>query len=213
LLAGFLTPFPDIPALGYSPNQGFAFQINCVEGQGYVIQVSTNLVNWSDYTAFISPGNMHTFTDPLGQLSPRRFYRVVERPPAQFPPPPNDNFANRTVLTGTNVTVSGSNVNATREPGEPFHWASTGGKSVWWTWQAPKSGTVTISTAGSSFDTILAVYTGNSVGALTLIQNNDDFGGKTTSQVSFSATSGIVYQIAVDGSGAASGSILLLVQQ
>jgi hypothetical protein len=128
------------------------------------------------------------------------------------PPPPNDNFANRITISGTNVTTSGTNVGATREAGEPFHWESTGGKSVWWTWQAPKSGTVTITTAGSSFDTILAAYTGNAVGSLSLVANNDDYNGGT-SQVGFVATSRTVYQIAVDGYGGSSGSIALSIVQ
>jgi hypothetical protein len=131
----------------------------------------------------------------------------------QPPPPPNDNFANRITISGTNVTTSGTNVGATRETGEPFHWSSTGGKSVWWTWQAQKSGTVTITTAGSSFDTILAAYTGNAVGSLSLVANNDDYNGFTTSRVTFLATSGTVYQIAVDGYGGSSGSIVLSIVQ
>ncbi len=124
----------------------------------------------------------------------------------------NDAFAERLQITGTSDLVTGSNVGATWEAGEPFHWDSTGTQSVWWTWQAPQSGTVTISTAGSSFDTILAAYTGNSVSGLALVANNDDTGG-VTSQISYFATAGTVYQIAVDGYGAASGTIRLLVQQ
>ena len=75
----------------------------------------------------------------------------------------NDNFANRTVISGTSATLSGSNSGATKEAGEPNHAGNAGGKSVWWTWTAPSDGTVTIDTAGSSFDTLLAVYTGTSV--------------------------------------------------
>src|SRR5664280_641951 len=69
--------------------------------------------------------------------------------------PANDMFANRIVITGTNVVVTGSNVGATRETGEPYHAGNTGGASIWWSWTAPRVGTVTISTAGSGFDTIL----------------------------------------------------------
>lgn len=133
---------------------------------------------------------------------------VTVRPP----PPPNDNFVNRITISGTSVTTSGWNIGATRESGEPFHWSSVGGKSVWWTWQAPKSGTVTITTLGSSFDTILAVYTGSAVDSLSLIANNDDYDG-LTSRVSFFATSGTIYQIAVDGYDGSSGYITLNVSQ
>jgi hypothetical protein len=64
-------------------------------------------------------------------------------------------------------------------------------------------------TLGSSFDTLLAVYTGTSVSALTAVASNDDSpaGGTVTSKVSFAATAGRQYQIAVDGYQGASGSI------
>ena len=125
----------------------------------------------------------------------------------------NDNFADRTTLSGTAITTTGSNVGATKEAGEPSHAGSAGGKSVWWTWTAPTSGTVTIDTLGSSFDTLLAVYTGSSVSSLTAVpggSNNDSpAGGTTTSKVSFAVTAGTTYQIAVDGYGGVSGSITL----
>jgi hypothetical protein len=100
-------------------------------------------------------------------------------------------------------------VKATKEAGEPRHAGINGGKSVWWTWTAPASGTVTIDTAGSKFDTLLAVYTGASVSALAAVASNDDSGGTVASKVSFAATAGRQYQIAVDGYGGATGSIAL----
>ncbi len=118
----------------------------------------------------------------------------------------NDFFANRTLLQGSNGSISGSTVGATRESGEPYHWSSTGGASVWHKWTAPRSGLVTVDTAGSNFDTILAVYTGTSVSALTRIVNNDDVGSSLQSSVQFSAMAGVEYEIAVDGYGALTGN-------
>jgi len=125
----------------------------------------------------------------------------------------NDNFADRLQLIGSLDFVLGANVGAGSEAGEPNHWPTAGAQSVWWKWQAPMSGVVTISTADSNFDTIMAAYTGTSVAGLTLVANNDDFGGGVTSQISFFATAGTVYQIAVDGYGLAAGGIGLLLQQ
>jgi thiol-disulfide isomerase/thioredoxin len=127
--------------------------------------------------------------------------------------PANDMFANRIVITGTNIVVTGSSVGATKEAGEPNHAGNSGGASVWWSWTAPFVGTVTISTAGSSFDTLLGVYTGTSVSALTTIASNDDDpdAGDYTSKVVFNAVSNQTYQIAVDGYGGASGSVQLSV--
>jgi hypothetical protein len=124
----------------------------------------------------------------------------------------NDAFANAWTLVGTTDDVLGTNIGATQESGEPFHWPGTGGASVWWTWQAPATGWVTVSTYRSLFDTVLAVYTGTQVSTLTLIANNDD-SGDSTSQVDFVATAGTVYRIAVDGYGGATGIVWLTVQQ
>jgi hypothetical protein len=127
--------------------------------------------------------------------------------------PANDNFVNAQVITGSSATASGSNVGATKEAGEPEHAGNAGGKSVWYTWTAPTSGKVTIDTGGSSFDTLLAVYTGTSVSTLTAVPGgaNDDnpSGGTLTSKVSFNVIAGATYQIAVDGYGGVSGSITL----
>src|SRR5437773_5978573 len=107
---------------------------------------------------------------------------------AQMAAPVNDYFANRIALgSGSSITTSGSNVGAAKESGEPTIAGRIGGKSVWWSWTAPSAGTVTIKTTGSSFDTLLGVYTGSSVSALTTVASNDDdpSGGMLTSRVNF----------------------------
>lgn len=126
----------------------------------------------------------------------------------------NDLFASGIVVTGTNIVVTGNSVGATRESGEPFHAGNPGGASIWWSWTAPASDPVTISTAGSSFDTILGVYTGSSVSALTTVASNDDdpVSGALSSKTVFTAVSNQTYQIAVDGFDGASGSVRLSVQ-
>ncbi|MDP9136092.1 MAG: hypothetical protein M3N56_14835 [Actinomycetota bacterium] len=113
--------------------------------------------------------------------------------------PHNTWFDKATKVSGTTFTVKGTNVNAVREPGEPDHADNRGGKSVWYMWEAPASSEVTIDTAGSNFDTLLAVYTGEQIDDLKPIASNDDVGRVHTSLVSFSAKAGTVYMIAVDG--------------
>jgi hypothetical protein len=123
--------------------------------------------------------------------------------------PPNNNFAAATAVSGSSGTVSGTSVGATKESGEPAHAGSAGGRSVWFRWTAPVTGTFSFDTFGSSFDTLLAVYSGTAVNALTGVASNDDAGGGYQSKVTFRATSGVVYRIAVDGYSAASGSVKL----
>jgi endonuclease I len=122
--------------------------------------------------------------------------------------PPNDYFIEASVLDGADASASGSNIGATREAGEPLH-ANTGSASVWWRWTASQGGVVTIETTGSDFDTVLAVYTGTTVGALTRVVSDDDSGGGGTSRVTFNAVAGTTYRIAVDGYGSATGNISL----
>jgi hypothetical protein len=126
--------------------------------------------------------------------------------------PANDNFANATPLSGLHASATGTNVEATTESGEPEHtdpaWLGSvtpGKHSVWWSWTAPSDADVTVDTCGSSFDTLLAVYSGGGVEALTPVASNDTaFDGCETDQsgvskLSFAAQSGHTYRIAVDG--------------
>lgn len=126
--------------------------------------------------------------------------------------PPNDDFSNRVPLSGVSATASGSTVNASVEDGEPTH-LDQASHSSWWSWTAPRTASVTISLAGSSFDTVLAVYTGGTVGALTLVGANDDTATGRTSALTFNATVGTTYQIAVDGYGAEQGHVALSIVQ
>jgi hypothetical protein len=124
--------------------------------------------------------------------------------------PPNDALLNATPITGTTNRVTGTNVGATKETGEPNHANDAGGKSVWWSWTAPADGIVTLDTIGSSFDTLLAVYTGDTVTNLWLVASNDDIGSQNlASVVAFSAVGGTTYKIAVDGCRGDSGNIAL----
>ncbi|HEV7373932.1 MAG TPA: NF038122 family metalloprotease, partial [Pyrinomonadaceae bacterium] len=145
---------------------------------------------------------------------------IPSAPPAPAPPS-NDNFVSAQAITGCSGSVTGSNVGATKEAGEPNNPDSAGSaKSVWYQWQAPSGGSVTIDTVGSGFDTVLAVYTGSSLGGLALVGNNDDNEDpnttehEVTSSVTFTATQNTVYRIAVNGfnnggSGGDIGSIKL----
>jgi hypothetical protein len=126
--------------------------------------------------------------------------------------PPNDNFAARTVLTGTAVTVAGQTIGATAQAGEPAHAGSAAAHSVWWTWTAPASGSVRVTTSGSDFDTVLGIYTGLAVNALTAVAADDQGGGNDTSAVTFQVTAGTAYQIAVDGYHGAAGHVVLSLQ-
>lgn len=141
-------------------------------------------------------------TNPYGSITSSVATLTVSGAPA------NDNFASRITIPSAGGSVTGNNTGATKETGEPNH-NSAGGASVWWTWTAPVSGLAVVDTIGSSYDTLLGIYTGASVAGLTTIGTNDDVDGGRQSRVTFNATAGTAYQIAVDGYQNAQGFITL----
>ena len=125
--------------------------------------------------------------------------------------PTNDAFANRISLSGTSGSTSNVSLLASKETGEPNHANNSGGYSIWWKWTAPSAGQVSLNTAGSNVDTLLAVYTGSSVGALSSVAANDNDANLTTSSLVFQAIANKEYEWAVDGNttSAAAGTVLL----
>lgn len=124
-------------------------------------------------------------------------------------PPSNDNLTAAAELLGRVDFAEGTNVDATKESGEPNHAGSPGGASIWYRWTAPAAGRTTVSTCGTEFDTLLAIYRGvGSVQFLTEVASNNDACGKQ-SRVDFQAVSGETYFIAVDGADGATGVVWL----
>jgi hypothetical protein len=125
-------------------------------------------------------------------------------------PPPNDAFAAAQVLTGKRGGVFGTNVGATKELGEPNHAGNQGGASVWYRWTAPRDGQFAFSTRNTDFDTVLGIYTGSDVAALTVVAADDDSGPDgVRSELSFRAAGGTTYHIAIDGFLGKVGRIVL----
>jgi hypothetical protein len=121
----------------------------------------------------------------------------------------NDAFANCLVITGLAGSVSGSTRGATRQGGEPLHAGVSGSGSIWYCWTAPSNAPFTFHTTGSSIDTLLGVYTGNAVNALTLVASDNDSGSNGSSRVTFNAVSNTLYRIAVEGVAGMTGVVKL----
>ena len=112
------------------------------------------------------------------------------------PAPQNDRFSMATQVSGLSGSARGSNVRATMESGE----SGLGDNSVWWQWRSPSNGTATIDTVGSSFDTILGVYTGTRVDALTRLAESDNAAGiGRQSRVILEVEAGTAYWLRVSG--------------
>ena len=130
-------------------------------------------------------------------------------PDIQDPDDDNDLFSNAKIISGLPISTTGTNLNASKETGEPNHGNNTGGKSVWWRWTASSNSSISVDTFGSNFDTTLGIYIGNQVNNLTTLATNDDANGGLQSQITFDVQSGTTYYIAVDGFSATSGQIML----
>ena len=117
----------------------------------------------------------------------------------QTPAPPNDDFANATVLSGTSAVVTGSNVGATSEPGEPSQSSQGIGNSVWWQWTAPARGELSLDFQGSDFDPVVSLYTGDVVSNLTLIGRAYTSFTAASPVATFEVEGGQTYHVAVVG--------------
>ncbi len=122
-------------------------------------------------------------------------------------PPPNDNFAASQLITGTSGSITGTNVEATSQAGEP-----NSGNTVWYRITTSAAISLTFDTFGSDFDTIMGIYTGNSVTSLTQIALNDDsgiYGSALQSRIVFNTTAGGTYYIQIKGINNVEGNITL----
>ncbi len=188
------------------------------EDSYWKLQSGTPLRNrWGDYSAtWVDPVNDSDFwtvqeysVPHVGSLTNLSGRWAVWWGNVTVAVPPNDNFASVRTISGSQGTTNGTNIRATKQTGEPNHAGNTGGASVWYNWTAPASGSVTIDTIGSTFDTLLAVYTGSSVGSLTTVASDNGSAGNGASRVTFTATSGTTYRIAVDGYNGDMGNLVL----
>lgn len=124
----------------------------------------------------------------------------------------NETFATRTTLAGLPTSVSASNTMAVGQAGVP----SVGGfggltpqSALWWSWTAAASCVMEADTRGSTFDTVLGVYTGSVYGALSEMAFNDDRGTSKQARVWFDAQAGVAYQLVVDGKYGQTGQLVL----
>ena len=121
-------------------------------------------------------------------------------------PPANDNFFSAVTAAPLPYANSRSTAGAALEPAEQRPCGGQLGATVWYTHTPSASGTLTATTAGSGFDTVLAVYTGSSLATLTMLSCDDDGGPGKTSQLTLTP-SGTTYYFQVGGFDNATGSL------
>ncbi len=151
-------------------------------------------------------------TPPGGGKSQPQTFRIIA------PPPPNDNIANATVISapfyGNIVDSSGATTEST-DPVPPCAQqitaaqGNTGGhangqyNTIWYAFTPQFSANLEVDTIGSSYDTVLSIWSG-APGSLTNVACNDDInpGVVLQSQISSAAlTAGTTYYIMVSSFG------------
>ena len=159
-----------------------AVEFNAVAGTTYSISAG---VGWSD-----------TYTEPPS----KRLKLTVATTP------PNDRFADRIALTGTNATFKGYNLAASIEANEPKP-LSYGDldRSVWWTWTAPLTGKTALK-LDTDIEAALGVYTGTDLANLIFVAGD-------SGDMTFDATQGTTYQIVLDGMYGETGPFTLTLSQ
>lgn len=126
---------------------------------------------------------------------------VLTVPATRAAPPPNDQFANRILVSGESISLTGNVAEATAEPGEP-NVAGAAGHSIWWTWIPERDGLIYLSGKG-----IYSLFEGETLSSLRLIRTDSSFtpplGGapalSPSSLFSFiPVRAGIAYQLRLD---------------
>ncbi len=122
--------------------------------------------------------------------------------------PANDSFAHGLTISFAHGTVTGSNIDATREEGEPILPGDPVGHTVWYTWTASTNGYLAISRLAGDQSVVFGIYSGTSLDHLTLRAqsahrmgvsfDSPDFIWQTRDTLGVSVRAGETYFLAAD---------------
>jgi hypothetical protein len=119
-------------------------------------------------------------------------------PSPTLAPPGNDLHGGAYLVNSLPYSTTQANIQAAGVATDPTGWCSAGSHIVWYRLTPTTAGSFTVSTAGSSYDTVLGVFTAPITTSSGSIVCNDDFGGMLQSQVTVSsAVAGTTYYIAI----------------
>jgi hypothetical protein len=114
--------------------------------------------------------------------------------------PTNDNFSAARALEGVKGSLSLNTGGTTIEGGEPSHGCYGPYGSAWFSFTAASAGSLRLDSAGTTFDNMLAVYSGSSLGGLKQIGFGDDESGENA-VATVAVEAGQRVSIASDGCG------------
>lgn len=118
-------------------------------------------------------------------------------------PPGNDDVADATLVTAIPYEDVVDVSEATIEEGEPVETCAPFANTVWYALQLEQTTDVLVDTAGSNYDTALAVWTGSGFGDATLVACVDDTFFGLQAAVTFTADAGTTYLVQAGAFGEA----------
>jgi hypothetical protein len=125
--------------------------------------------------------------------------------------PANDDLDAATGVTALPFSEAVDTTDATVEPGEPVEGDEVcppRGSTVWYALTLDTTQPVSVNTAGSDYDTTLAVYTGSGLGDLSFVDCNDDTFFGLQAALTFEAEAGVTYLVQVGSFGGDFGGLL-----
>jgi CSLREA domain-containing protein len=145
-------------------------------------------------------------SDPRGTpKGPRQIFPVAPRAGVVRAAPANDNFADAKSVTFplpySDTVGDFDQADPDGEAGEPQS-CSSKPASIWYTLTPSSDTVITVDTEGSTFDTVLSIYTGATLGNLTELACNDDFSavtalGLTSTIMNVAVSANTTYRIRV----------------
>ncbi|MHB0870882.1 MAG: hypothetical protein ACYC66_08920 [Chloroflexota bacterium] len=126
----------------------------------------------------------------------------------------NDDVDSARLIDAFPFTAVRDTTQATVAADDPDMGAGSGANSrtVWYRFVGPAAGSVRANTFGSSYDTVLAAFTG-SRGVFTLVASNDDASADYSSlqsEIGFNVKAGVTYYLEVAGYGSSEGGQMKL---
>jgi hypothetical protein len=127
----------------------------------------------------------------------------------QVPAPLNDPFGGSERLRGFTGQSQGANFGGTEEPDEPVHGEESTRSSVWYSWEADRSGRVCFWLHETTAALILAIYEGEEITDLARVASGETGPEGQAPSACFDVVQGRRYQIAVDGKRGTTSSFRL----
>ena len=115
--------------------------------------------------------------------------------------PDNDAFTDAISVTNTPFDDAVDVSDATVEAGERFETCAPFANTVWYAITLDAPSDVAVDSAGSDYDTAIAVWTGDSLPGLSMVACVDDVDGSLQSAVRFTAEAGVTYFVQVGAFG------------